>query len=264
MPLESSNIAHPPQDGLDLRVMEIGERDAPALLLLHGSGGVGSLGELPSRLAGDYRVLAPSHPGFDGTHRPEGLSEIHQLATLYVEYLEEHALRNVTVVGFSLGGWTAMEMVVRDSGRIGRLILVDPIGVQTAEAAITNPATLRVEEALRANYHDPDPFLAAAAAASEEQRAAQAGNMQAASVYTANGLFNPALPGLLAEVEIPTLVVFGESERIVPLASGHAIVEAVSGPAMLHLIPRAGHRPQLEQPAQVEDAIRQFLDSGRG
>jgi pimeloyl-ACP methyl ester carboxylesterase len=149
-----------------------------------------------------------------------------------------------------LGGWVAMELAVAHRDRVGKLVLVDPIGVQTKDAEILNPMMFAPAEALRANYHDAAPFLAAAASASADQRTAQAVNVAAATRYTSQGLFDADLPRRLTTVGVPVFVLFGESERVVPRSSAEAIVEAVSGPAGLKIIHEAGHRPQLEQPAK--------------
>lgn len=243
---------------LQLEYTTLGDRTSSPVLLLHGSGGTASLGQLPTLLAEHHFVIVPSHPGFDGTDRPSALHTIRHLASVYSAFLDALDLQEVTVVGFSLGGWIAMETTLQNQGRVRRLALVDPIGVATENAPILNPATLPPDEAVRVNYADPAPFLAAAASASEAQRAVQAANAGAASTYTEQGLDDPTLPTRLSAIDVPVQVIFGSQEQIVPVASGRSIVTAVAGAAALTFIDNAGHRPQLERPHELAHLLDVF------
>src|SRR3954462_4479570 len=83
-------------------------------LLLHGGAGPASVAGFADLLAhsedAPAKVIAPTHPRFDATSRPEALTDIRGLARLYVALLNELDLEDVTVVGNSIGGWIAAEM----------------------------------------------------------------------------------------------------------------------------------------------------------
>jgi pimeloyl-ACP methyl ester carboxylesterase len=64
------------------------------------------------------RVLSPTHPGFNATIRPDDLDQMGDLATLYVQLIEELDLTGVTVIGSSIGGWIAAEVALLHSPRI--------------------------------------------------------------------------------------------------------------------------------------------------
>ena len=99
------------------------------VLVLHGGGGPVTVAGLAAHLAEHNRVLAPTHPGWNGTARPEWVSGVDDLAMLYLRVLKERGLRDVTVVGSSMGGWIALEMAVRDlGGLIDRVVIVDGVG----------------------------------------------------------------------------------------------------------------------------------------
>src|SRR3569833_1427456 len=87
---------------------------ARPFLLLHGGAGPVSFRSFAAYLASEKaaRVLVPTHPGFDGTERPDGLHDVRGLAALYVALIDELGLDGVTVVGFSFGGWIAAVLVV--------------------------------------------------------------------------------------------------------------------------------------------------------
>src|ERR1700729_1210661 len=77
------------------------------LLLLHGGGGPPSMGTLPSALSDDFDVIAPVHPGFAGTPRPEWYTGIDEIALTYLQLLEQRDLRDALVIGSSIGVWAA-------------------------------------------------------------------------------------------------------------------------------------------------------------
>jgi hypothetical protein len=98
--------------GLDVSVSDRG--DGRSFLLLHGGAGPQSVLAFADLLAaeGDARVLVPTHPGFSGTPRPESLHTVRDLAAVYVALLDELDLRDVSVIGNSIGGWIAAEMAL--------------------------------------------------------------------------------------------------------------------------------------------------------
>src|SRR5579862_6710635 len=87
---------------LELTIDQRGE--GRPVLLLHGGGGPPSMGALPSTLSEDFEVLAPVHPGFAGTPRPEWFTGIDDIALTYLRLLEQRDLSEVLVVGSSVGG----------------------------------------------------------------------------------------------------------------------------------------------------------------
>ncbi|TXH99001.1 MAG: alpha/beta fold hydrolase, partial [Rhizobium sp.] len=98
-------------------------------LLLHGGAGPKSMSGLADALAGDGKVVLPTHPGFDGQVRPDWLSSIRQLAEIYVDFVERQGAHNVTVIGSSVGGWIAAEMSLLAPSRISRLVLLNAVGI---------------------------------------------------------------------------------------------------------------------------------------
>jgi pimeloyl-ACP methyl ester carboxylesterase len=109
-------------DDLELTVDQQGK--GRPVLLLHGGGGPPSMGALPSALSDDFEVIAPVHPGFAGTPRPEWFIGIDDIALTYLQLLEQRDLSDVLVVGSSIGGWIASEMAVREHERITATIAV--------------------------------------------------------------------------------------------------------------------------------------------
>lgn len=98
---------------LSLTLSEAGE--GRPVLILHGGGGPATVAGLAQHLSRTAHTITPVHPGWDGTDRPAWLTGIADLALAYLHVLRERGLRDVLVIGSSLGGWTAAEMAVRDT-----------------------------------------------------------------------------------------------------------------------------------------------------
>ena len=112
-------------DGLSVRIDERGS--GRPILVLHGGGGPQTVSGLAEALSTRAHVLVPTHPGFAGEPRPEWFDGIDDLALTYLDLLERLDLRDVMVIGSSVGGWIASELAVRDTTRLSSIVLVDAI-----------------------------------------------------------------------------------------------------------------------------------------
>ncbi len=126
-------------------------------LLLHGGGGVATMAGFADLLAErtHARVLLPTHPGFGGTPKPEGLNSVTDLARRYVEQLDQLELSDVTVIGNSFGGWLAAEIALQHSPRVSRAVIIDGIGIEVDGHPITDVSGLSVAELRAFSFHDP-------------------------------------------------------------------------------------------------------------
>jgi pimeloyl-ACP methyl ester carboxylesterase len=247
-------------DGIGAVPVTHGDRGTgPAFLLLHGGAGPQSVTGFADQLAeaGPARVITPVHPGFAGTPRPAGLDSVAGLARLYAALLYELGLAGVTVIGNSVGGWIAADMAVTGSARITGLVLVDACGIEVPGHPVADFFSLTLDQVAELSYHDPGPFRIDPAAMSAEQRAAMAGNREALAVYGGTAMADPGLRARLGQVSVPTLVVWGDSDRIVDPDYGRAFAAAIPG-ARFRLLEATGHVPQIETPAQLLGAIRDF------
>ena len=232
------------------------------VLLLHGGGGPLTVTPWADRLAGarPARVLTPVHPGFAGTPRPAGLDSIRGLAATYVELLDALDLQDVTVVGNSIGGWTAAEMAVLGSPRVSSYVLVDAVGIEVPGHPVADFFALTPAELAQRSYADPARFGIDPAALPPEARAAMAGNRLALQVYGGRGMTDPTLAARLGTISAPVAVVWGEADRIGDPDLGRAYAAAVPG-ATFVLVPGAGHLPQIETPDALVDIVWDVADA---
>lgn len=226
------------------------------VLLLHGGGGPATVAGLGAHLARTGHVLTPTHPGWDGTPRPDSCAGVGDLAVAYLELLKERGLRDVLVVGSSLGGWIGAEMAVRDTaGLITGLVLIDAAGVLVEDEPMTDFFTLDARGVAEHSFHDPDRFYVDPAVLPVEQLAARRANMATMRVIAGDPyMHNPGLLARLADVRVPALVLWGESDRVFTPGYGAAYAAAFAD-ARFEVIPKAGHLPQIEQPEATFAAI---------
>src|SRR5262249_35325813 len=118
-------------DDVRLEVVERGQ--GRPILWLHGEEGLDPDARFLDLLAAGGRLLAPTHPGFGGSPSHEDIDTVDDLSYLYLELLAARELRDVTVIGASLGGWIAAEMAVKCADRLRALVLVAPMGINVGD-----------------------------------------------------------------------------------------------------------------------------------
>jgi pimeloyl-ACP methyl ester carboxylesterase len=255
-----TSITVPGVGAVEITVTERGE--GHPVLLLHGGGGPLTVAPWADRLAAaeHARVLTPTHPGFAGTPRPATLDSVAGLAAAYVALLDALDLHDVTVVGNSIGGWIAAEMTLLHSPRVSSYVLVDAVGIEVPGHSVADFFALTPAEVAERSYYDPATYGIDPAALPPQARAAMAANRATLAVYAGRGMGDPTLAGRLAGATTPTLVVWGEADRIGDPDFGRAFAEAIPG-AEFTLIDQAGHLPQIEAPDALIKVVWAFARS---
>jgi pimeloyl-ACP methyl ester carboxylesterase len=251
--------------GVPVTVVERGQDGKRPFLLLHGGAGPVSVASFADLLAqsGGGRVLAPVHPGFNGTPMADGVSEMADLARLYVQLIDDLDLSDVVVVGNSIGGWIAAEVALLGSPRVSAVLLIDPAGLAIATHPIVDFFSLTMDQVADLSYANPDKFRIDIDSFSPEQKAAMAGNRAALQRYGGASMADPTLLERLSYVAVPTLVVWGAADRVVPIEHGHAFADRIPG-AELVIIHGAGHLPQLETPDELLPLVTAFAAAHQG
>ncbi|MFC4504070.1 MULTISPECIES: alpha/beta fold hydrolase [Streptomyces] len=239
-----------------------GQQGRP-FLLLHGGGGPQTVTPFAGLLAEQRpaQVFTPVHPGFDGTPRPDWLTGVTALAQVYAQLLDALDLRDVAVVGNSIGGWIAAELATLGSDRISSVTLVNAVGIPVPGHPIADTFSLTPVELSRLSFHDPSKFRFDPSALTEAQRAVMAANRATLQLYSGpHTMADPTLPDRLAKITHPTLVAWGASDRIVDADYGRAYAQAVPG-AEFRLLEGTGHMPQTETPEQLLPVLWDFTET---
>ncbi len=172
--------------------------------------------------------------------------------------LDRLDLEGVTVIGNSMGGWIAAEMAVLGSARISGIILVDAVGIEVEGHPVADFFSLTMDQVVELSYYNPDACRIDISAMAPAQQQAMAGNRAALSVYAGTSMTDPTLRTRLGSTHIATLVLAGESDRIVDADYARAFAEAIPG-AHFELLRRTGHVPQIETPDQLLASISAFV-----
>jgi pimeloyl-ACP methyl ester carboxylesterase len=231
------------------------------LLYLHGMQGAGD--PLIEGLAKQHRVIAPVHPGFGASTGDEHLLDIHDLIYYYLDYMDAEGLRDLPIVGHSLGGMFAAELAAVQPGRFTHVVLIDPLGMWNAAYPVPDFFVASPTDVADMMYHDPASSAARAALsipANEGDVAAMLERVKAQRVAAKYlwPLPNKGLSRRLHRISAPTLLVWGESDGLSPTPYAKDFQRLIRG-SRIEMIPEAGHLPQVEQPEATVNCIEAFL-----
>jgi pimeloyl-ACP methyl ester carboxylesterase len=263
-------------DGVRLHYRADGDPALPVVVLVHGYGDSFTSWEGWTKvLASGYRVLSLDLPGHGLTRAPE---RYRLSADAYTKVVEEFAtalaLPRFAIAGNSMGGGVAWHYALAHPERLSALILVDAAGWPMATPAKL-PLAFRIlryragrwllahidnrpliEEGLRKDVYDPAVITPAFIDRwAEFQRAP---GHRAILMSAELGSLASASDATLAAIRVPTLVLHGEADPLIPVASGRRFAAAIPG-AKLIIYPRVGHLPQVEIPAQSAGDVAAFL-----
>lgn len=231
------------------------------LLFLHPGEGLWPRRPWLDALAAKFRVIALHHPGFGNSALPDWIGTVDDLAYLYLDLLHDLDLRDVVLAGASFGGWIAAEIAVRNTQRIGCVILADPLGIKVGgvtQRDIADMHAMTEEAFLRHAWADPSRGVVDYTQLSEDQLAGIVRGREALALFGWKPyMHNPRLKHWLHRIDKPTLLLWGEQDRIVSPAYGEAWCAEIPGAGM-QLIHDAGHFPHWEQPQQFAERVAAF------
>lgn len=242
----------------------------PPLIYFHPAAGM-AWDPFLSTLADQYTIYAPLFPG---TH-PEDPRAIHKVDALwdvvlfYEETLRRLGVAGAPAIGQSFGGMLAAELAAHYPGLLSELVLLDPVGLWRDDVPVANWVAAAPEELPGLLFHDPRSEAAQAMLALPEDPD-QAAAAQAALIWAlgCTGKICWPIPdrGLhkrLHRVTAPTLLVWGEQDRLAPMAYA-AEFDRLLPDSRVATVAECGHIPQVEQTEATLALVRDFLADGQG
>ncbi len=227
-----------------------GRRGAP-IVLIHGLGSSAETwAALIPLLSKENLVYAPDLPGFGSTPlAPEGTNI--STHVLYLErFLDALGYPRVTLAGNSLGGWIATRFAVEHPERVERLYLLNSAGLRR-ENLHSPYAENRIAARHSLEYilgiSLPVPKFVLDAVIRTSQTPAYVGFIRG---------YDPReeLDSILADVRVPTTIIWGERDNLLPLNCAHDLHSGIANSELV-LLPRVGHMPQIQAPVKVAHII---------
>jgi pimeloyl-ACP methyl ester carboxylesterase len=260
-------------DGTRIRYIDVG-RGAP-VVFLHGLGAsmYAWRRNLAAVAAAGFRVIAFDNRGFGLSDKPPAPYDNAAYARLAIGFMDSLRLTDAVLVGHSMGGAIAAQVAIEYPPRVRGLVLVgsaglgarEPLLFRVARWPVLGPAALALRgrgftaRLLRSTYFDPGKVTDAdvdqyyAPVAQAEYGRALRGVLQQFR-FT-------ALEGRLDRIAAPTLVLWGEEDRWVPMGLGRALAAGITRSAFVS-VPHAGHSVQEEAPDEVNHLVIRFLKDG--
>jgi len=234
------------------------------LLVLHGASGAGAWLPFMRSLAERYDVLVPEHPGFGDSDTPDWLDTVHDLAYFYLDVLDQLDLRSVHLVGVSLGGWIAAELAVRDTRRLASLTLVGAAGLHVNGVPQIDPFLRTDEQRIRDFFHDPKlaDEMVVRLSKPELEDVAMKNRVATARIAWQPRNHDPHLAKWLHRIDVPTLLVWGASDRLFPKDYALEYQRLIPGSKAV-IIPECGHVPHVEKPAAFVSELMAFIENAR-
>ncbi len=265
------------------RILEINKRNVqilengsgPPLLYLHGFADVHSVKEswLPfhERLAEHGRVIAPAHPGCARTDEDKDIDTIEDVVFHYLEVLDSAKLSHFDLVGTCVGGWIAAELAARHPEKIRKLVLIGAAGL-FVQGALIGDVFMNAQPEYGSSYASLRQMLFSSAnhpialelfpdgkgELEDEVRRYQMLRLSSRIGFKPPYFYNHSLKNRLHRITPPTLVIWGEHDRMVPRVHGETYAERIPD-AKLIIIPAAGHSAHAEKPDETAKLIGEFL-----
>src|SRR5436305_4568444 len=245
--------------GIPTPLFEAGPPVAPPLLYLHGP----NLGNLwldyHHALAQHFHVFAPNIPGFGLTERPVWMRDMSDYILYFRDLLNELGLDQVMLVGHSLGGWMAAELAVWYPERVKKLVLSNAVGIRIKGTPIADLFAMNPQELMAASF---DNLMAAMplmpAEFNIDYLLAMYRELTTLASLAWNPSYDPKLERRLARVKCPTLLIWGQNDRLIPPVYADAYHRLIPNSQLVKL-DGTGHMPMFEKHQEWSSIICEFL-----
>jgi pimeloyl-ACP methyl ester carboxylesterase len=264
--------------GSRVNYVEMGE--GPPVVLVHGLSGAWQnwLENIP-HLAGAHRVVAVDLPGFGASPMPPWEISIPAYGRFVRDFCERLGIGRCSVIGNSMGGFIATELAISEPERVDELVLVSAAGITWARARrepavmlgrmgrAAAPLALRFQmsgirrprlrqRAFQGVVHDPNSLRREVLWENFVPAWSSPGYVDAIT-----NLFGYDIRHRLEEIEVPTLIIWGRNDRVVPVPAALKYKERIGENAELEIFDECGHIPQVERPVRFNRVVDRFLST---
>jgi pimeloyl-ACP methyl ester carboxylesterase len=264
--------------GSRVNYVEMGE--GPPLVFVHGLSGAWQnwLDQIP-HLSDSHRVIAFDLPGFGASPMPPWEISIPAYGRFLRDFCERLGIESCALVGNSMGGFVASEVAISDPERVEKLVLVSAAGITWARARrepaamigrvgkAALPLVLRFQmsgirrpglrrRAFQGVIHDPGSLRREVLWENLAPAMTSPGYFDAIT-----NLFGYDIRDRLEEIEVPTLIVWGRNDRVVPVPAALSYKKRIGDNAELEIFDECGHVPQIERPVRFNRLLDRFLSS---
>jgi pimeloyl-ACP methyl ester carboxylesterase len=268
MSIQEPNVTEPETltvevNGFPTRIWRKGT--GPKLGFLAGFGGLPRWIPFLDELAKTRTVIVPSLPGFPGGDRGHSVLDSHLDWLLAMrQILDLAGLSGADLAGSSIGASMAAEVAALWPATVGKLALIAPFGLFDEKNPPTDPWAQRGDAVPGLMCSDPEIWKALKTAPEgansiewpiEQVRA----NEAAARIFWPLG--NTRIEKRLHLIKAPTLLLWGEHDKIIPRAYAEIFARGIGGAVTTRIVPGAGHLAELDKPAEVAGEILRFLEA---
>ena len=244
-----------------------GKTNSKVLILLHG---LGASAERWSRviptLSRYYRVIIPDIIGFGYSDKPAVEYTMDFFIDIFFKvFLDNLGISKASIIGSSFGGHVATEFAIRFNGMVEKLVLVSPAGMMKTSTptldryimAALYPVYEHVYGAFSEMAYDSDEAVNEEIVMDFVNRM-RLTNAKYAFMSTVLGIrYAPKLKGRLSSIIAPTLLVWGDNDKMIPLQYAREYEEIPK--SKLIVIKNCGHTPYVEKPITFNKIILRFL-----
>ncbi|HUZ21644.1 MAG TPA: alpha/beta hydrolase [Acidimicrobiales bacterium] len=242
-------------NGVKTVVLSSGSGDP--VVFLHGAGTMTGF-DFALPLAERYRLIVPIHPGYSDSGDDPSISSVHDYVLHYLDLFDQLGLDSLRLVGHSLGGWMAATFAIEQTKRVEKLALVSPAGLRVPEAPTADLFSIPPEALLPALTENLEIFEGKMSNPPDLDFIVARYRESASFAQVAwERIYDPKLSKWLHRLTMPTLILWGEKDQIIPAAQADAWARLIPE-AQVKVLPDRGHLV-LEETPDALGVIGDFL-----
>lgn len=229
------------------------------LVVLHHDIGTLDKPEIFEALAQSHDVVVPQYAGWGKSPRAEWMRSVRDIAVQMQAVIAEFGLEKPALLGLGFGGWVAAEMATMAPKGLSNLIVVGPFGIKPDEGYILDQAIISYIDYPHAFFHDRKAFEKYFGDVSTDQLEAWdiCREMCFRTAWKPY-MYSQTLPHLLGSVKVPSLIVWGEHDKVVPPTTANQWKKALPK-SKLEIVKGSGHAVDMEKPAELAKLVNGFL-----